>query len=236
MDVRIEATSSVGEVESERDEPGGVEMIGLPPMHTGDLGDVDVLKEMARDIVNPALKYFDWALGDKRGDQLARMKIARIFNPLHAKQYTVSVADVDEFNRCFRMTRHFKLKPLLFKMKDELIKYMHLVSEIKDLVDRKDEDDRDTWDPAKWWSNAKTVIPSWATMCRAVLCHSPNSCPPERVFSILNDTFDDNMKRAYADYMELSLQLQFNYRDPIRGRKKETNERLLGDRRPHGHV
>ena len=36
--------------------------------------------------------------------------------------------------------------------------------------------------------------------------------PPERVFSILNDTFDDDMDNSHADYIELSLQLQFNSR------------------------
>ena len=40
---------------------------------------------------------------------------------------------------------------------------------------------------------------------RAVLANSPNSIPPERVFSILNNTFDDDQHRAFADYMELSL-------------------------------
>ena len=33
-----------------------------------------------------------------------------------------------------------------------------------------------------------------------------------RVFSILNNTFDDNQDRSLADYIELSLQLQFNAR------------------------
>ena len=47
---------------------------------------------------------------------------------------------------------------------------------------------------------------------RAVLANSPNSIPPERVFSILNDTFDDDMDNSRADYIELSLQLQFNER------------------------
>ena len=42
--------------------------------------------------------------------------------------------------------------------------------------------------------------------------NSPNSIPPERVFSILNDTFDDDMDSSLADYVELSLQLQFNSR------------------------
>ena len=52
-------------------------------------------------------------------------------------------------------------------------------------------------------------------MLRAVLANAPNSIPPERVFSILNDTFDDDQEsqeRALADYIELSLQLQYNER------------------------
>ena len=39
-----------------------------------------------------------------------------------------------------------------------------------------------------------------------------NSIPPERVFSILNNTFGDDQDRALADYIELALQLQFNER------------------------
>ena len=47
---------------------------------------------------------------------------------------------------------------------------------------------------------------------RAVLANSPNSVPPERVFSVLNDTFEADMDRSHADYIELSLQLQYNGR------------------------
>ena len=60
-------------------------------------------------------------------------------------------------------------------------------------------------------------IDAIAYVLRAVLANSPNSIPPERVFSILNDTFDDDQRSALADYKELSLQLQFN----DRSRKKE---------------
>ena len=49
-------------------------------------------------------------------------------------------------------------------------------------------------------------------MLRAVLANAPNSIPPERVFSILNDTFDDDQDRSLSDCIELSLQLQFNER------------------------
>ena len=52
---------------------------------------------------------------------------------------------------------------------------------------------------------------------RAVLANSPNSVPPERVFSVLNDTFEDDMDSSHADYIELSLQLQYNGRAVERG-------------------
>ena len=51
-------------------------------------------------------------------------------------------------------------------------------------------------------------------MVRFRLLFDPNAIPPEpeRVFSILNDTFEDDMDSSLADYIELSLQLQFNSR------------------------
>jgi hypothetical protein len=43
-----------------------------------------------------------------------------------------------------------------------------------------------------------------------------NSAPPERVFSILNNSFGENQTTSLSDYAELSLMLQFN----MRGRKR----------------
>ena len=62
------------------------------------------------------------------------------------------------------------------------------------------------------WREATAKVPSWAYVLRAVLTNSPNSIPPERVFSILNDTFDDDQTRSSADYIEYSLQSQYNGR------------------------
>ena len=55
----------------------------------------------------------------------------------------------------------------------------------------------------------KLELPHHYQVLRVVLLHSPNSCPPERLFSILNNTFDADLI-ALMDYMELELQLQFN--------------------------
>jgi hypothetical protein len=40
-----------------------------------------------------------------------------------------------------------------------------------------------------------------------------NACPSERLFSLFNATYDDDQKSSYTDYIELSMQSQFNKRD-----------------------
>ena len=73
---------------------------------------------------------------------------------------------------------------------------------------------KDTFDLGGFWrqNEVSKGIDAFAYVLRAVLSNSPNSCPPERVFSVLNDTFEDDMDTSYEDYIELSLQLQFNSR------------------------
>ena len=48
--------------------------------------------------------------------------------------------------------------------------------------------------------------------CCTVLTNSPKSCPPERLFSILNATYNDDQKSPHTDYIQLSMQSQFNKR------------------------
>ena len=66
-------------------------------------------------------------------------------------------------------------------------------------------------------------------MLRAVLANAPNSIPPERVFSILNDTFDDDQDRALADYLEFALQRQYQHARPRRVRERVWMERRSED-------
>ena len=66
----------------------------------------------------------------------------------------------------------------------------------KPLEQRRDsKTKKDTFDLQLWWREATAKVPSWAYVLRAVLTNSPNSIPPERCFSILNDTFDDDQTR-----------------------------------------
>ena len=70
----------------------------------------------------------------------------------------------------------------------------------------------DSFDIKEWWVSVKEKLPGFFMVLRAVLTHAPNSAPPERLFSILNDSFGTDQTRARADYIEYSLLRQFNER------------------------
>ena len=105
--------------------------------------------------------------------------------------------------------------PLLLgrqEMKLEITEYNMIVKGIKSLPQRLDAKGKDTFSLLNFWRANDDKVPAFAHVLRAVLANAPNSIPPERVFSILNDTFDDDQENALADYVELALQLQFNDR------------------------
>ena len=97
-------------------------------------------------------------------------------------------------------------------MKEEIDKYNVAVKAIKPSVERRDAKGNDSFNLGDFWRANEAELPSFAYVLRAVLAHAPNSIPPERVFSILNNTFASDQDRARADYIELALQLQFNKR------------------------
>ena len=50
-------------------------------------------------------------------------------------------------------------------------------------------------------------------LCCAALTNAPNSCPPERLFSMFNATFGEDQKRSFGDYLELAMQSEYNKRN-----------------------
>ena len=79
-------------------------------------------------------------------------------------------------------------------MKTEVITYQTLADSVKLLVERKDGKEKDTFDMSDWWKANCAKLPAFTYVLRAVLTNSPNSCPPERLFSIFNSTFNDDQK------------------------------------------
>ena len=97
-------------------------------------------------------------------------------------------------------------------MKTEVMKYQTLADSIKSFEERKDSKGKDTLDLSDWWKSNCETLTGFAYVLRVVLTNSPNSCPPERLFSLFNATYDDDQKRSHTDYIELSIQSQFNKR------------------------
>jgi hypothetical protein len=91
----------------------------------------------------------------------------------------------------------------------ELPAYLASVDLIPSLEARKDADGNDTFSRKCWWQEA-AVLPSYIKILAIVLCNTPNSCPPERVFSMVTRTWGSQRRSTRADMIELSTQLQFN--------------------------
>ena len=65
----------------------------------------------------------------------------------------------------------------------------------------------------EWWRCNSGSIPHFSSVLRALLTNAPNSCPPERLFSMFNATFGEDQRSAFGDYLELAMQSQYNKRN-----------------------
>jgi len=138
---------------------------------------------------------------------VARLKVARIFNPLHVLGHPISVADIDSL-KIFRLIDNPLVRPHIEGMKSEIIKYNTLVKSIKPLDQRKDAKDKDTFVLCDWWRCNSGELPQFAFVLRAVLTNAPNSCLSERLFSMYNAAFGEDQQRSFGDYLELAMQAQ----------------------------
>ena len=176
-----------------------------------DFSKTEVVKTYAHSIVAPAIDYWKQTIEGKKGDQLERMKTVRIFNPLHVLGNKISESDIDGL-KIFKFYEHPEIRPQIELMKTEVMQYQALAGSIKSFEERKDSKGKDTFALSDWWKSNCATLPGFAYVLRAVLTNSPNSCPPERLFSLFNATYNDDQKSSYADYIELTMQSQFNKR------------------------
>jgi hypothetical protein len=90
--------------------------------------------------------------------------------------------------------------------------YQDLAASIKSFEEKKNSKGKDTFDLSDLWKSNCATLPAFAYVLHAVLTNSPDSCPPESVFSIFNATHNDDQKSSHVDYIPLSMQSQFNTR------------------------
>lgn len=184
-----------------------------------DLRDVAVLRARAKRALAPITAYFQDKILVKRAAQISRLKAARYFYPLHIKSEPATEADIRAMEQ-FNMIRHPRVSIHYENMFNEIKLYNQLASEIKPLCERQvtkrkadgTEHKVDTFNIREWWLGVEQRLPATFEMVRIFLLHCPNSAAVERLFSVLNDTFNSDQRRSYGDYVELSMKLQYNNR------------------------
>ena len=77
-------------------------------------------------VVAPAIDYWRTTIDNKKGAEVAHLKVARIFNPLHVLGHPISVADIDSL-KFLILIEHPLIRPHIEGMKSEIIKYNTLV-------------------------------------------------------------------------------------------------------------
>ena len=81
-----------------------------------DFSKMQVVKAYAHTVVALAIDYWRMMIDNKKGAEVARLKVARIFNPLHVLGNQISVADIDSF-KIFRLSEHPLIRPHIEGMK-----------------------------------------------------------------------------------------------------------------------
>ena len=67
-------------------------------------------------------------------------------------------------------------------------------------------------DKVKWLRQQSDNLPNWSSAVMKVLLVQPSSAAAERVFSLLNASFNDLQDHALVDYLQASVMLQYNKR------------------------
>ena len=70
----------------------------------------------------------------------------------------------------------------------------------------------DTVDKLSWWKSQETSLPNWCAVVKKILLVQPSSAAVERVFSLLNSGFGDQLEQLVQDYNQASVMLRYNNR------------------------
>ena len=67
-------------------------------------------------------------------------------------------------------------------------------------------------DKVNWWRQHSDRSPHWSFAVMKVILVQPSSAAAERIFSIINSSFNDSQDHAPVDYIQACVMLQYNKR------------------------
>ena len=151
----------------------------------------------AANCVQGAQQYFVRKMTGELKDLVAAFKAAKLFWPQRMVEMCPTAVAVDSLQ-----VLPFINKPgIIDGLKEELPQYLAIASDVSNEIE-----------PVDWWKRHEADLPKWSRAARQILLVQPSSAAAERVFSILNSSFGDKQQHALEDYIEASIQLQYNCR------------------------
>ena len=148
------------------------------------------LVSYARSCVQPGLTYFQNQLASSLKTSLAGFKAARIFSPQKANFMQPNTAAVDDLSAF----PFLNSQAILDDLKTELPLYLAKAVDVDSSVSVMD-----------WWRQNATHLPKWSSALQKVSLVQPSSAASERVFSLLNSSFNDKQEHSLQDYVEASI-------------------------------
>lgn len=146
----------------------------------------------------PAYRYFKEKFDTDLKEAVAVFKAARFFLPYKVDELKPTISDIDTLK-----SFPFLDSTLITNLKAELADYIAAAEGVVETID-----------PLKWWKDKEEngSLVNWAQAFKLILLIQPSSGAAERVFSLLNNTFNTRQESAMEDYIQLSVMMQYNNR------------------------
>lgn len=152
----------------------------------------------AKACCNTAYSYFKEKMDNDLQPLVQAFKAARYLSPSKVNELKPTATDIGSF-----AAFPFLNTELLDGLKQELPEYLAAAEDVSDQVDI-----------LEWWraQERHNAMPHWTHTCKLILLVQPSSAAAERVFSLLNNSFNSQQESSLEDYLQLSIMLQYNYR------------------------
>ena len=158
---------------------------------------VAALEQQAKACVQPAIDWFLRKFNVQLYNTVSAFKAARFMCPVSVQWLKPTRQSVE----ALRIFPFLDDDGIINGLKAELPAYLAATEDVViNTEDRKVE----------WWHNHKDQLPHWASAVKKVLLVQPSSAAAERVFSILNSSFNDQQEHALVDYLQASVMTQYN--------------------------
>ena len=159
-----------------------------------------MLLTYAENCVKPAYDYFKEKFDNDLRSTVELFKTARYFSPSKVSELKPTSSDLSSLSAfpCFD-------SEAIEGMKSELPTYLAAAEDVSPQID-----------PCEWWKHHSADIPMWARTFRKVALIQPSSAAAERVFLLLQSSFGKQQEQSLEDYIQLSVMMQYNYRNESR--------------------